>query len=660
MVDIDFSTPEKGLFAIIGKSGSGKSTLLNLLSLLEKPTKGRIDFLGRNLSSLSEKETLSFRNSVYGFVHQKFNLLDEEDVFYNVALPLLIHGEKRSVIDKKVHALLKKFSLLNLARRKVNSLSGGEKQRVAILRSIANDPKVVFADEPTGALDEKNSVLVMETLADIAKEKLVILVSHNQKLVDKFATDTLILSDGKIVKKSGNNAKNGGKTFHFPPFRRHSPWRKPLLCSHIKKDKKKNFLSFSSTSLAFVFLLCTLGFIFGSNDSLNEEKEKTLLLYQGSVVKKETYSLENSPLSLMKSSRPNIEEIKAITGSGISVHNDYSYFFPKECAFSLKETTSHASFEPIYDPSMKEFGRAWLKEGVPFEGESISFCLVNDAFQEKFKVTIGETIHVPLEINLSLEKENVLVSLSQDFIVSGVVQEFGFLNLPRVYYSYLAYENKMKSTYPTDSKTSLYEIVEEAEENEAISSYSYLLYAHDKESKKKLFSLVKESEGKEEGISFSSYAFSLIESFSSLHSALGDVLVPFLVLGLLASSFNSGAIAFSSFLERKKEAAILTSLGAPFSSIISLYASESILIALLSILFSMGLSFLLQAPLNFLLYRLSSIPSLIQIPFLSFHGVPLALPFLSIALAVILALFGTIFPMLFFKRSTLLEEFNDE
>ena len=218
----------------------------------------------------------------------------------------------------------------------------------------------------------------------------------------------------------------------------------------------------------------------------------------------------------------------------------------------------------------------------------------------------------------------------------------------------------MKSVYPKDSERNLYQIVEEAEENEAISSYSYLLYAHDKESKEKLFSLIRASEGKEEGLSFSSYAFSLIESFSSLHSALGNVLIPFLFLGLFTSSFNSGAIAFSSFLERKKEAAILTSLGAPFSSIIGLYASESAVVALLSISFSLVISFLIQTPLNYLLYRLSSIPSLVQIPFLSFFGVPLALPILSIALAVCLALFGTVFTMLFFKRSTLLEELNDE
>lgn len=660
LLDIHFATPEKGLFAIEGKSGSGKSTLLNLLSLLEKPTKGKIVFLGRDLSSLSEKETLSFRNSVYGFVHQKFNLLEEEDVFYNIALPLLLRGEKKKEVQKRVDALLVKFSLTKMKNRKVNSLSGGEKQRVAILRSIVNDPKVVFADEPTGALDEKNSVLVMETLANIAKEKLVILVTHNQKLAERFANDVLVLSDGRIITKGDTKAKKIDEPFHFPSLRHHSSWRKPLFRSHLRKDKKKNALSFLSSSIAFIFLLSTLGFIFGSNDSLDKEKEKTLLLYQGGVAKKETYLLENSPLSLMKSSRPNKEELQALLGDDISVHNDYSYFFPRECAFSIAGNASHAYFEPIHDPTMQEFGRALLNEGSPFEEESLSFCFINDAFQEKFKANVGDEVHVPLEMDLPLEEGTASVSLSEHFVISGIIQEFGFLNLPRVYYSYCAYEERMKETYPRDSKRSLYEIVEEAEENEAISSFSYLLFAHDEESKNKLFSLVKESEGKEEGLSFSSYAFSIIESFSSLHHALGEVLVPFLVLGLLASSFNSGAIAFSSFLERKKEAAILTSLGAPFSSIVGLYAGESLFVAFLSIPFSMIVAFFLENPINVLLYRLSSIPSLIRIPFSSFLGFPLALPMISLFLAAFLALSGTIFPMLFFKRSTLLEELNDE
>ncbi len=658
--DVSFSTPNNGLFVIMGKSGSGKSTLLNLLSLLEKPSKGRIRFGGRNLSSLSEKEKLSFRNRVCGFVHQKFNLLDDESVFYNVAIPLLIKGEKKAKIGKKVADLLEKFSLSKFKDKKVSFLSGGEKQRIAIIRSIINDPKVVFADEPTGALDESNSVKVMETLKEIAKDKLVILVTHSERLAKEYADYLLVLKDGKINENTARNVTSKANRFAFPRFFHHAGWRKSLFKSHLSKDKKKNALSFISSSLAFIFLLCSIGFIFGSNEALEQEKEKTMLLYKGEVSNRETYSLENSPLSLLKSTRPNEEELLPLLGGNVSVHNDYSYFYPTVVPFLYGNQSYSAYFEPVFDVSLEEFGKDLLIDGTPFEHGDFSFCFVNDAFKNEFSVDIGDLISVPIETNVSINGTNSFVKLSNDFFVSGIVGEFGFLNSPRIYYSYMASEGKLKNTIVPDSGTSIFDLVENANEDEAYSSYSYLLFAHNEEGKRTLFSLSQESENGGDGLSFSSYAYTLIATFSSLHAALGNVLVPFLVLGLFISAFNSGAIAFSSFLERKKEAAILTSLGAPFSSIIALYAHESLFIAVLSTAFSLVVSRFLESPLNKMLYSLSSIPSLIEIPFSSFLGYPYLLPVLAILLASFLSIFGTLFPMLFFKRSALLQELNDE
>ncbi len=658
--DVSFLTPEKGLFAIMGKSGSGKSTLLNLLSLLETPSKGKIIFRGRNLSKLSEREKLSFRNRVCGFVHQKFNLLEEETVFYNVALPLLIRGEKKAKIEKKVGDLLSKFALSKFKNRKVSFLSGGEKQRVAIIRSIINNPKVVFADEPTGALDEGNSVKVMETLKEIGKDKLVILVTHNEKLAKQYADALLILKDGKIIENTSTETNLKKEKFLFPRFSSHAGWRKELFKSHLAKDKKKNFLSFLSSSVAFVFLLCSIGFIFGSNDTLNEEKEKLMLLYKGQVSNRETYTLENSPLSLLKSTRPEKEDLFDLFDDQVSVHNDYSYFYPSVVPFTFGDDSYSAYFESIFDPTLQEFGDNLLLEGEPFEQDDFSRCFVNDAFKKEFGIDVGDFIHVPIETNVTVDGANHLAKLSNDFVVSGVIFEFGFLNSPRIYYSYLASEERLREQKLPESETSLFDLVENANEDEILSSYSYLLFAHDEEGKKRMFSLAESSEEGGDGLSFSSYAYSLIASFSSLHSALGDVLVPFLILGLFASIFNSGAIAFSSFLERKKEAAILTSLGAPFSSIIALYAYESVFIALLSISFSLVVSFFLESPLNSLLYSLSSIPSLIEIPFVSFLGIPYLLPILAFLLSSLLSIFGTVLPMAFFKRSSLLQELNDE
>ncbi len=660
--DVSFSLPSNGIVAIVGKSGSGKSTLLNLLSLLTKPSRGKILFLGKDLASFSEKEKLYYRNKVCGFVYQKFNLLEKESALNNIRLPLLIRGCSKVEAKEKALSLLTKFSLLPIQNREVSSLSGGEKQRVAILRAIVSDPEVLFCDEPTGALDERNSELTMELLKEISKERLVVLVSHNLKLVEQYCTYKIMLSDGEIIDKPADFIcdKVWKKSIEK---RGRSSWKMSLIFHHLKEDKRKNFLSFLSNAVAMTFLFCAIGFIYGSDESLAKEKEKSLLLYQASITKKERYELPNSPLSLTRSFRPDKEEFLETTYSvGISVHNDYSYFFPKETSFSSNKIASHASFEPIFDFSLKELGKEWLINKTISTVNESQACYVNDVFYKRFSLQVGDKIHVPLKTTITLDDKSFVVDLTSDFLIGGVVEEFGFLNLPRVYYSYSSFEERLKNTYAKSLsfRKSVFSIVEDSEGEEPYSSYSYLLYAHDNESKEKLFSLARKKNNVKEGLEYSSYSCSIIDSFDSLHKAISGVLVPFLFLALFASSFIGASISFSSFLERKKEAAILTSLGASFSSVISLYASESLFISLLSTLFSLFFSYFVELLLNPVLFHFSLIPNLIQVPFLRFFGIPLLFPLLALALSSLLSFFATFLPLIAFKRSTLLKELNDE
>ncbi len=654
--------PSKGIVAIVGKSGSGKSTLLNLLSLLTKPSKGKILFLGKDLASFSEKEKLFYRNKVCGFVYQKFNLLEKESALSNIMLPLLIRGCSKLEAKEKTLSLLAKFSLLSLQNREVSSLSGGEKQRVAILRAIVSDPEVLFCDEPTGALDEKNSELTMELLKEIAKDRLVILVSHNLKLVNHYCAYKITLSDGKIIDKPKDFVCDAVWKRSIEK-RGRSSWKMPLVFHHLKEDKRKNFLSFLSNVVALTFLFCAIGFIYGSDESLAIEKEKSLLLYQASITKKESYELPNSPLSLTRSSRPDKEEfLETAYSIGLSVHNDYSYFFPKETSFSSGKVSSHASFEPIFDFSLKELGKEWLINKTTSIIEESQSCYINDVFLNRFSLQVGDKIHVPLKTTITLDDKSFVVDLTSDFLIEGVIEEFGFLNLPRVYYSYSSFEERLKNTYVKNNsfRKSIFSLVEDSSGEEPYSSYSYLLYAHDFLSKERLFSLARKKKEAKEGLEYSSYSCSIIDSFDSLHSAISGVLIPFLFLALFASSFIGASISFSSFLERKKEAAILTSLGASFSSVISLYASESLFISLLSTLFSLFLSDLVELLLNPILFHCSLIPNLIQIPFLTLFGIPLLFPLLAFLLSSFLSFFATFLPLIAFKRSTLLKELNDE
>lgn len=196
--NISLMFPSSGLIAIVGKSGSGKSTLLNMISLLDKPTSGRVYFDNENVETWNQKRIEQYLNKDIGIVFQNYHLLENETGLFNVALPLLISGE-----DKKVSLQLAKNLLEDLYidqqiyMKKCKDMSGGEKERIAILRSIINNPKIVLADEPTGALDSHNSTLVMEIFKEISKKRLVIFVTHNIELVKKYADQVISIKDGK-------------------------------------------------------------------------------------------------------------------------------------------------------------------------------------------------------------------------------------------------------------------------------------------------------------------------------------------------------------------------------------------------------------------------------------------------------------------------------
>ncbi|MBQ2494021.1 MAG: ATP-binding cassette domain-containing protein, partial [Bacilli bacterium] len=149
---VNLSLPGIGFVGIQGKSGSGKSTLLNLLAGLETPSEGRVYFAGDDLAEMKGKRRSRFHSSDTSFVFQHYNLIEDQDVLFNVSLPLLMAGEKTRKTKEKARKSLIKFGLDGFESRLVSTLSGGEKQRVALARALVNDPLCVFADEPTGAL----------------------------------------------------------------------------------------------------------------------------------------------------------------------------------------------------------------------------------------------------------------------------------------------------------------------------------------------------------------------------------------------------------------------------------------------------------------------------------------------------------------------------
>lgn len=211
-VSIDFKNT--GFTFILGPSGSGKTTLLNIIGGLDRADSGDIIIDDINIKDYNNKKLDEYRNTSLGFIFQQYNLIDHLNVYDNTSLPLRVQHIKIKDIKTKVENILKKFGLYDKRHKYPNQLSGGEKQRVAIARALITNPKIILADEPTGALDSKNSEIIMNELKEISMNRLVIMVSHSEELASKYANRILRLKDGEVIKDEIININNDAQEYH--------------------------------------------------------------------------------------------------------------------------------------------------------------------------------------------------------------------------------------------------------------------------------------------------------------------------------------------------------------------------------------------------------------------------------------------------------------
>jgi putative ABC transport system ATP-binding protein len=196
-----FNISQGEFVAIMGPSGSGKSTLMNILGCLDTPTKGEYYLRGKLVSTLDDNELAYIRNNEIGFVFQVFNLLARATAFHNVELPLIYKGAKKKVREEKTRKALEMVEMSDRMNHRPSELSGGERQRVAIARALVNEPSLVLADEPTGNLDSKTGLEIINLFRKIHSQgNTIIVVTHEREIADH-AHRIIFLKDGKIVKE---------------------------------------------------------------------------------------------------------------------------------------------------------------------------------------------------------------------------------------------------------------------------------------------------------------------------------------------------------------------------------------------------------------------------------------------------------------------------
>ena len=329
-IDIEFRESE--FVSILGQSGCGKTTLLNIIGGLDRYTSGDLIINGKSTKEFKDKDWDTYRNHSVGFVFQSYNLIPHQTVLANVELALTISGVGKAERRKRAIEALQKVGLGDQINKKPNQMSGGQMQRVAIARALVNDPDILLADEPTGALDSKTSVQVMEILKEISKDRLIIMVTHNPELAEKYSSRIVKLLDGKIiddsnpyksseedVKKAKNKKDKSGKaSMKFTTAVR-------LSLNNLMTKKGRTFLTSFAGSIGIIGIALILSLSHGMQSYINKVEEDTLSSY---------------PLTIQEASIDVTSMLEAMMGNGEKEEHNDNKIYSRPIVNNILETVS--------------------------------------------------------------------------------------------------------------------------------------------------------------------------------------------------------------------------------------------------------------------------------------------------------------------------------
>lgn len=278
-VNIEFRKNE--FVSILGPSGCGKTTLLNIIGGLDRYTDGDLIISGRSTKEFKDGDWDTYRNHTIGFVFQSYNLIPHQSVLANVELALTLSGVSRTERRKKAKAALERVGLGDQLNKKPNQMSGGQMQRVAIARALVNDPEILLADEPTGALDSETSIQIMELLKEIASDRLVVMVTHNPELASEYSTRIIKLFDGKVTDDSNpyetENKTDSGIRHKRPSMSFLTAFS--LSCNNLLTKKARTILTSFAGSIGIIGIALILSLSSGVQLYINRVEEDTLSSY---------------------------------------------------------------------------------------------------------------------------------------------------------------------------------------------------------------------------------------------------------------------------------------------------------------------------------------------------------------------------------------------
>ena len=329
-IDVEFR--ENEFVAVLGPSGCGKTTLLNIIGGLDRYTTGDLVINGKSTKEFKDKDWDTYRNHSIGFVFQSYNLIPHQTVLSNVELALTISGVGKKERRKRAIEALEKVGLKDQINKKPNQMSGGQMQRVAIARALVNNPDILLADEPTGALDSETSLQIMEILKEISKDKLIIMVTHNPDLAETYSNRIIKLLDGKIIDDSNpykatekeieevknKESKTGKASMKFSTAIQ-------LSLNNLMTKKGRTFLTAFAGSIGIIGIALIMSLSNGMQQYINKVEEDTLASY---------------PITIQDATIDMSSLMTSMMGTGDEVEHEEDKVYSREIVNNILETIS--------------------------------------------------------------------------------------------------------------------------------------------------------------------------------------------------------------------------------------------------------------------------------------------------------------------------------
>ena len=554
---INLKFENKGFICLVGESGSGKTTLLNIIGGLEQPDSGKVIFNGNNIKNI---DSSFYSNQLVSFINQNYNLIDKYTVLENILLPIEL---RRIRSPCNVDNILKMLGIYSLKNKKVISLSGGEKQRVAIARCIVQNTRVILADEPTGALDSENAYSVMRILKNLSKQKLVIVVTHNIELANSFADDIIKINDGKIYSKLKVINKN---KYSKIKCNRKIKLSFIKLVKYAIKNLNNKLLRNILTILAFTIGLLSLGIVLSIKTGFKKELDSL-----------NKSSFFNYPLVISKNNYVDDFSNKVENKNGVNV---------KKGSFVTNEIDDKLIIL-VNNIDKKYVNGITYYRDIDYEFKSISyvnpsnnyFYLVSGRMPEnKNEVmilydeedSISDKLYNYLDVSNNGLINNVFKVNDKELIITGIVKSNNdyFKSLSGILYSNDLFDNEITDIY---------------------------IYANNLNSKNKIKDLLKDYE-------IFDNAEEVVNLTKKMVDGISLVLILFSVISLIVSMIMIFVISYISVMERNKDIGIYKSIGFRNKDIKNLFIIENLIIGMCSFYLTMIFILLVSNVINKFVY----------------------------------------------------------